>query len=96
MQQISYQTLELIPGGILTQNHLLQTAQPAGAMSDRDQTAEAESTSPYPKGLLIGSGAYFQDHDPWDLPKKSQRAVRSGWHRRWGAHRILILPARCP
>lgn len=96
MQQISYETLELIPGGILIQSQLLQTAQPAGATSDRGQTTEAESTSPRPEGLLIGSGAYFQDHDPWALPKKSQRAVRSGWHRRRGAHRILMLPARCP
>lgn len=66
MQQTSYETLELIPGGILIQNQLLQTAQPAGATSDRGQTTEAESTAPPPphKGLLIGSGAYFQDHDP--------------------------------
>lgn len=50
MHQISYETLELIPGGILIQSQLLQTAQPAGATSDRGQTTEAESTSPAPKG----------------------------------------------
>lgn len=98
MQQTSYETLELIPGGILIQNQLLQTAQPAGATSDRGQTTEAESTAPPPppQRAVNRVGGLFPGSRPLGLAKEEPEGCSEWLAQKMGCPQDPYAPSKMP